>query len=140
MTSNYNYIYDEPINFKGLEIYPVTIKDYIPFIVSSACLTLDKNSIPDVNVISMSYLEYLYSILNSENNYAVMLDYIFRICLKKSMKKDEFEIIYGYDNKRKPFIKIGEIVLFPDDFDEIKKIICEQNINRITKSKRIQGS
>ena len=37
------FTYDEPIPFHGLTIYPVTMRNYQQFMVSTACLTLNKN-------------------------------------------------------------------------------------------------
>ena len=60
--------FDEPIPYKELLIYPVTMKDYLEFHLAVSCLLIDKNSIPDVNIISMSYLRFLYyqSLENNE--------------------------------------------------------------------------
>ena len=37
------FTYDESIPFHGLAIYPVTMRNYQQFMVSTACLTLNKN-------------------------------------------------------------------------------------------------
>ena len=60
--------FDEPISYKELKIYPATMKDYIEFHWLVSCLLIDKNSIPDINIISMSYLRFLYycSAVNEE--------------------------------------------------------------------------
>ena len=50
---------DEPVNFKGLMIYPVKMRDYFKYNICSQVLDIDKNSIPDEKVISMSYLDFL---------------------------------------------------------------------------------
>ena len=61
MTEHIKELYfDEPIPYKELLIYPVTMKDYLEFHLAVSCLLIDKNSIPDVNIISMSYLRFLY--------------------------------------------------------------------------------
>ena len=53
-------IYDSPIPYKQLQIYPATVKDYIYLHYFATCLLLDKNSERDVEIISMSYLNYLF--------------------------------------------------------------------------------
>ena len=61
MTEYINELYyDKPIPYKELLIYPVTMKDYLSFHWLISCLLLDKNSIPDIDIISMSYLRFLY--------------------------------------------------------------------------------
>ena len=52
--------YDEPITYKELKIYPVLMKDYIEFHSLVSCLLIDKNSRPDIKIISMTYLRFLY--------------------------------------------------------------------------------
>ena len=38
--------FDEPIQYKELLIYPVTMKDYLDFHMMVSCLLVDKNSVP----------------------------------------------------------------------------------------------
>ena len=52
--------YDKPIPYKDLLIYPVTMDKYLDFHFYINCLLLDKNSIPNPEVISMTYLQFLY--------------------------------------------------------------------------------
>lgn len=120
-------IFDEPIPYKDLVFYPVKVKDYIMFLTLASCLTLEKNSIKDpvlaLKAISMSYLEYLYFVSNDENNLLLFLDALLRLVLNKTT--DEFEITY---NKGKnPNFVINQIQYNSLDFDEIRKIISEQN-------------
>ena len=67
--------YDKPVPYKGLLIYPALMSEYIDFHWAVSSLLLDKNSTPDINVISMSYLSYLYYLLKNddkEQNYKKM--------------------------------------------------------------------
>lgn len=128
MNNNIEDTFDEPRTYKGIKLYPVIVKNYYTFFTYVQSLTLDKNSIPDAKIISMSYLEYLYHLYKEKSDnalYVVMLDKLLKLCLKLP---DDTHIDYDYDNKGRPFVKIGDNVFFSDDFDEIKKIIFEQNL------------
>ena len=116
--------FDKPIPYKELLIYPVTMREYLEFHWLVNCLLLDKNSIPDVDIISMSYLRYLYygSSVNNEP-YLYMLNLLLMMVLHL---EDENQIkFYLKDNKA--YFAIDEIEYNSQDFDEIVKIIFEQN-------------
>jgi hypothetical protein len=130
----FNLTYDLPIEYKGIKIYPVTVKDYLLFNVYAQCLSLDKNSIPDIKIISMSELEYIY--YSTQNNaeeqpYLLWFDRLLSLCLKdeKSFEKLEESIQRYYMGERdKPFFKIGNEVFDSYDYTKIKEIIAEQNM------------
>lgn len=116
--------FDEPIPYKELLIYPVTMENYIDFHWCVNCLLLDKNSIPDPKVISMSYLQFLYFISQQEElPYLYMLKSLLCIVLKI----DEEEQFKFYLKDNKPYFKIKDIEYNSEDFDAIVKIIMEQN-------------
>jgi hypothetical protein len=118
------YIFDDPIPFKKFLLYPVKMRNYLMFMAYSECLTIDKNSIPDVKIIGMSYLEYILSYSTMENLWVGKLDRILRMCLDD--KENKLDIKYGYDENKKIFISIDGEIINGSDFDELKEIICEQ--------------
>lgn len=120
------YIFDNPVPFKTLLFYPVRMTDYMEFATFSECLTIDKNSIPDAKVISMSYLDYLIFYSTSENLWIAKLDRLLRICLK--LGKKQSDITYMKDDKDRAYLVIKGEIIKSDDFDEIVDIICEQNL------------
>jgi len=126
--------YDLPIPYRNIKIYPVTVRDYLFFGVYSECLKLDKNSIPDVKIISMSDLEYIFYATqeNAEKEpYLLWFDRLLSLCLKDEKGFENLEKSiqrYYNDSKGKPFFKIGEDVYDSHDFVEIKNIIAEQNL------------
>jgi uncharacterized Fe-S cluster-containing radical SAM superfamily enzyme len=120
------YIFDDPIPFKGLLFYPIRMRNYLELMTFSDCLTIDKNSIPDVKIISMSYLDYLLTYTDKDNLWIAKLDRILRLSLNE--KDEKIDIQYGYDDNKKPIIKIGESIINSTDFDEIVNIICDQNM------------
>jgi hypothetical protein len=118
-----SFIFDEPYEYSGLKFYPVRLRDYLLFINAVDCLLIDKNSIPDASIISMSYMEYLLLSSNEENNNIEKLFALLSICLKIDFK--EIKIIEG-ENK-KLLLVLSETKIDSDGFDNIKKIILEQN-------------
>ena len=126
MTEHIKELYfDEPIPYKELLIYPVTMKDYLEFHSAVSCLLIDKNSIPDANIISMSYLRFLYyQSLENKEPYIYMIKVL--LCLVLHIDINE-EINFYVDDKNKAFFKVRGVEYNADDFDNITKIIFEQN-------------
>lgn len=122
--------FDLPIEYKGLKIYPVQMKDYIDFHLSVNCLLLDKNSIPSVEIISMSYLRFLYYIsVEQDMPYIYMLKLLLCIVLHMNMSDD---IKFYVNDSNKAFFKINGDEYSASDFDCIADIILEQNcVDRI---------
>jgi hypothetical protein len=130
MDINYFIIYDLPIPYGNIELYPITVKDYVLFNAYASCLSLDKNSIPDAKIIAMTYLEYIYYSAK-DKPYLLWFDRVLSLSIKND---DSFEKIeesikrYDYDEKGKPFFIIRGEKYTSKDFDEIRKIICQQNL------------
>ncbi len=130
--SAYN-IFDSPVPYRNIKIYPVTVKDYMFFNVYSNSLYLDKNSIPDPKIISMTELGYLYYIteIDPEHPYLIWFDRLLALCIKEDesfMDIQESIKRYKYDEKGKPYFVIGEEKYFEKDFEEIRDIIATQNL------------
>jgi len=118
------YIYDSPVPYKTLKFHPARMREYLQFFTVAQVLLLDKNSVPDAKIISMSYLEYIFHVANEDNFYMTFLDGLLRICLKAENERIE----YLLDQKGKPLLKIGEDTFNNEDFEEIRTIIIEQNL------------
>lgn len=124
------FVFDEPIPYKKLLLYPVRIKDYYDFLYCASCLMLEKNSIRDpilaVKAISMSYFEYMISVSTKEDNFRHLFVGLMAIVLNK--KTDEnFEIGFYWDKDKKPVFQIEDEFYTSDDFDNLRQIIAEQN-------------
>lgn len=126
--------FDFPIEYKKLKFYPIKVKDYFYYTIFSQCLTIDKNSIPDPEVISMGYLQYLFylTIQNPEKTpYLLWFDRLLALSLRDEESfKDAEKSLDRYSSEKSGKIsftingeKYGE-----SDFLEIKKIISEQNL------------
>lgn len=124
--------FDLPIPYKNIKIYPVTVRNYGDFMGYSECLTMEKNSIPDPKIISMTELEYMCHLLQTgEKPYLFWFDKILSLCLKDEKGFEDIKESMGryrYDEKGKPFFIIGKDNYTGKDFEEIKRIICIQNI------------
>lgn len=126
--------FDKPIIYKKLKLYPIKVKDYFQFSIYTMALTVDKNSIPDVKIISMGYLQYLLYLAEKDfinNPYIFWIDRLFSLCLPEdeSFNNPEESIRRFLQNEKGKvsFIINGEMYT-ENDFQEIKKIICEQNL------------
>lgn len=123
------YVFDKPVPYKSLLIYPVKVQDYYELATYISCLMIEKNSIRDpilaMKAISMSYLRYMYENSNSENQYIQLFNALLRLVLQ--LEEGE-EIKYGYKENEEPYFRIKNIEYYSGDFDEIRKIISEQNM------------
>lgn len=144
---------DEPIPYKELKIYPVKVKDIFKFLSSCDILTIDKNKIPDIKVIQMSYLQFIFEIMSGEKEWADKFLNIISVCfnldedkewfvenfdkgvlLQQQLSEDKYLCFFnGWDIKF--FIKENRVSLYLKDieitskeFDEIKRLIMYQNI------------
>ncbi|MBP8903850.1 MAG: hypothetical protein KBG43_04485 [Paludibacteraceae bacterium] len=128
-------IFDHPVPYKNFLIKPVKMIDYVRFHESVVCLLLDKNSVPDIEVISMTYLEYLLHVGKENPLYFLALDQLLRTTLMVKTVDDEgnqsiselteSEDVQFLTNCKGLVVKGNTID--GADFDEIKAIICEQN-------------
>lgn len=129
--------FDLPIPYRNIKIYPIKIIDNLYFNYYSQVLLLEKNYISDVKIISMTNLEYIFhsTMTNMEKQpYLIWLDRLLSLCLKedesfKELDKSIFR--YKYDELGKPMFTIGEEVYTSVDYEEIRTIICEQNLVKL---------
>lgn len=125
----YFYI-DKPVNYilqnkTNIQIYPISLKESEIFLSSVGLLKIDKNSMPSVEIIQMSYLQFIVDILfkQDENNKQRFLNLLILCLHQKNLK------IFKNDNG-KPFLANEDfsIIITHMDFEDIKRIILYQNI------------
>ena len=125
----YFYI-DEPVNYTlqnrtNIQIYPVSLKESEIFLSSVGLLKIDKNSMPSVDIIQMSYLQFIVDVLlrQDEDNKQRFLNLLI-LCLHQK------DLMIFRNDKGKPFLanKDFSIVITHIDFEDIKRIILYQNI------------
>ena len=123
------FYFDEPVDYKldgttSIKINPVSVRNSEIFLSSINILQIDKNSLPDVKIIQMSYLQFLLEkVLVEKINRQKLLN-ILAICLDM---KAPFIFL---DENGRPFIldKSNGVVIDYKQFDDIKRIILYQNI------------
>ena len=78
------FAFDEPIPFCGLKLYPVTVRNYNRFLVTSTCFTLNKNE--DPKWIAKTHLDYLLGKMQDQEEgrvwsfkFSTLLELIFHI-------------------------------------------------------------
>ena len=61
--------FGDPVDFKGLKIKPITVRDSERFLDAVDVFKIEKNKIPDVSIIQMSYLEFLIGVIGLDEEY-----------------------------------------------------------------------
>jgi hypothetical protein len=132
-----NDIWGYPQKYKGIELYPLTLKDSKYIDLFYQLLLYPKNYIPDRQVIKMSYLKFLLSVIQSnidpeKKNIDLsrnLIDFLKFITKKENIKyaysinEDIEEPLMAINIK----IIIDEVELMEMDFDNLREIILEQN-------------
>lgn len=115
---------------KGDTIYinPVLVKDYSIYEISKHILNISKNEINDINIIQMSYLDFLVVLMVNQKELDIdkKLTHICNLCLGTS------NIAIGKDNNKTVLVLYDENeniqnIISAKEFDEISKIILNQN-------------
>lgn len=131
--SKLSVLWDDYQIYKGIKIYPFLMCNYDLFEELISILLFKKNIIGNVELIKMSYLKFLISIIpymadENGKQYVDVLNKLYDL-LKYILKDQEFNIYI--DEKEKIFINIktdnNSIILNERDFDKIKEIIFVQN-------------
>jgi hypothetical protein len=111
-----------------LEIHPVYLENSLLFNSSYEILDIDKNSLNDPEIISMSYLKFLFKKKISDKHSRQQLFNICNLCLglnKPYIQLDEKgkAVLYELDDN-------NNIILFitQKEFEDIRRIILYQNI------------
>ena len=111
-----------------LYIKPITVQMFPFYQDNVGILQIDKNRENNVDIIQMSYLQYLVERVLLVPEYQNMLTMILNLSLG-----DEFKFTMGHDEKKKVFLGIlnqeGETLsrISPKEFDKISEIIMYYN-------------
>lgn len=105
-------IFGEPVEFKGLKLYPVLTKDAYAFADAIQIFDIDKNKMGTPEIIQMSYLKFLLNLIQIDD--AVRESFIW-------IAKNIFNLSFNDDMYIKSFPK--DSLLFRDGDDEIKVFI-----------------
>lgn len=125
------FYFDKPAEYqlkdkKIVYIYPIAVKDSEIFLSSMSVIGIDKNSSDSVEIIQMSYLDFIYKILFQDEINIDKFSNVLKYCLHIN------KFIIGYDDNDKPYLNDIEsgIVIKYKDFENIRRIILYQNILR----------
>ena len=121
--------YDVPYEVTNggiLYIKPILVKDYPYYEVSKGLLEINKNEINNIDIIKMSYLEFIFNLINVDISYNNSLIDICRLALGYE------KIAIGLHNKKKCLLLCDEentvkYIITSKEFDDIIKIILNQN-------------
>lgn len=133
---------DKPIPFKDnrLIILPVLLEESFDFLQSIDVLNIDKDSYGTIEMIQMSYLEYLYTLIGDADisEIGLKLNTILKLCVQICGNEKEVYIKSGVNERNKPLIifstyednkkREDDVILTYREFDELRKIILYQNI------------
>lgn len=125
---------DKPVPYQidmTHEIYitPIKVIDSEMFLSWIDILAVDKNAMPNPEYITMSYLEFLICVLILKNEEdmrrinSLKLASIFKLCLGV-----ENQISIKFNERNKPYLVYGDIVIDSKHFDDIRRIILYQNL------------
>jgi len=81
--------FGKPLNYKGLNIYPVKMKDVDEFYDAVQCLLLPKNDFQQPEIIRMSYLLFLISVSQNDGGHEIVekLISLYRLVFKPRIFK-----------------------------------------------------
>lgn len=124
------YFYlDEPVDYKltgkTIQIYPITVKQSEFFLSSVGLLLIDKNAAPSVEIIQMSYLQFILDVLLSQDkdNLQRFVN-ILSLCLQMKdprIKRSETGSLILIEGE-------GEYSINGQQFEDIRRIILYQNL------------
>lgn len=125
---NVYFYYDLPVEYQLrngqiLKINPIKLIDGKKFLICASLLMIDKNSSSSVEIIQMSYLEFIYRVLLQDKNNKYKFAMILQLCFGITNSK-----IGKQDNKIFIMDSNSDIVIDNKDFDVLRKIILYQNI------------
>ena len=117
--------FDLPIEYNGLIFTPVKVEDYDNFNICVSCLLQDKDSVPDVDIIKMSYLDYLFYLSTTKDNSYILDLLIFLIEMCTGVSTDE--IRFYINDKNEHILIINGKEFDKNKFMYMREIICHQN-------------
>ena len=148
-------VFGEPIEYNGLKCYPVLVGDSIRFTNAVDCLRIPKNETPDVEIIQMSYLEFLMVLILKNEDILEQFLTIIELCFgikcaeehmqdKENFAKDELLMqklpngdtdfyINGRDlliqfKGRNVSLTLNGCKFTPSQFDKLRHIVLFQNL------------
>lgn len=146
--------YDNPVEYEGLKVYAIRVKDWLRFISAYDILAIDKTQISDIEIIQMSYLQYMMQLIIADDRckdmFLTILDLCFHVRYDNAFYNKDFDknevlsfldedtgataiYINGYnmyffiENKYRVSIYIDGHLINATQFNDVIKIIQFQN-------------
>lgn len=146
--------YDNPVEYEGLKVYAIRVKDWLRFISAYDILAIDKTQISDIEIIQMSYLQYMMQLIIADDRckdmFLTILDLCFHVRYDDAFYNKDFDknevlsfldedtgataiYINGYnmyffiENKYRVSIYIYGHLINATQFNDVIKIIQFQN-------------
>lgn len=132
---NYQLLYFQnelpvPLQLKNgkIDIYPIMVKDWSLFESSLSVLQIDKNNTDNIEQIQMSYMDFLFHLIEQDEQYKNMLVTV----LLMSFRAEHIGFIR---ESNKPYIIVADdkqiitAKISAKEFNKIKDIIFYYNIN-----------
>ena len=122
--------FDDPIDYKGLLLYPVSIRKINKFLQSSSVIRIQKEYIPDKEIIKMSYLKFLMTNIDKEKEeYGESLTFdLLALCFMICMRIEEISIRIFMDEDGKAKLILNDVEIDENEFDYLRKLILYQNL------------
>ena len=122
--------FDDPIDYKGLLLYPVSIRKINKFLQSSSVIRIQKEYIPDKEIIKMSYLKFLMTNIDKEKEeYGESLTFdLLALCFMICMRIEEISIRLFIDEDSKAKLILNGVEIDENEFDYLRKLILYQNL------------
>lgn len=131
ITNDYetSFVWDEPIDYKGFMLHPITMKDGNLFIISTNAFLLPKNRSKNIKIIKMSYFDYLFHYAQTEKDCEI---YLLLTSIFLGLAFNGCIVDLGYlDGKNIAIIKKTdsdeELILDSVEFEAVKELILKQN-------------
>ena len=121
--------YDVPYNLRNgsvLNIKPILVKDYPYYDIAKSILEIAKNEMGDIEIIKMSYLEFLFNMFKTNETY---INWFLNIC-KLCFGYEKIGIVVKNNKHCLALCDENEVIehiITPKEFDDISKIILNQN-------------
>lgn len=132
---------DKPIPYftrknQVIELYPVLLKDAYDFLNCYNILTIDKNTVGNIEIIQSSYLQFLLQVVLGKDLFGKVEKHsvqywqfitVMRLCFKLDIKDAE-QLKITVNDKGKFLLIVKGIEINYKDFDNIIQLIQYQNI------------
>lgn len=126
------FYFDKPVPYKlsdtaHIDIMPISVYDSEVFLSSCDILQIDKNALNSVEMIQMSYLDFLFKVMLPTDQSKIGLDKFCNI-MKLCLGMPDWKIKMNEKKKISLVAPDDSFGITGKQFDDIKRIILYQNI------------